>query len=140
MALLQNFTKFVNQYCACNLTINLTNMAQAPEHVSRALVVTDENFSTIIQSDLPVLVDFWATWCAPCRMIAPIIEELAQESGGKFVVGKLDVDKNPGTSMKYSVRSIPTLIILKKGQEVDRLLGGQHTKASLRERLASHAH
>ncbi|MHA7877383.1 MAG: thioredoxin [Bacteroidota bacterium] len=101
--------------------------------------VTDANFAAIIQGGQPVLIDFWAAWCGPCRVIAPIIEELAQETVGQFVIGKLDVDKNPSMSTKYGVRSIPTLIIFKNGQEVDRLLGAQYTKDTLRAKLAMHA-
>ena len=100
--------------------------------------ITDTNFSEVIQNDQPVLVDFWAAWCGPCRVIAPIIEELAREAGGQFIVGKLDVAKNPAMSVKYGVRSIPTLIIFKQGQEVERLMGGQHTKAALKAKLAAH--
>ena len=112
-------------------------MVQEPSH--KALEITDKNFAATIQGEQPVLIDFWAAWCGPCNMIAPIIEELAQEASGQFVVGKLDVDKNPSMSMKYGVRSIPTLIIFKNGKEVDRLLGGQHTKAALKAKLASRA-
>jgi thioredoxin 1 len=104
-----------------------------------ALEITDANFAQMLQSDQPVLVDFWAAWCGPCRVLAPVIDELAQETAGQFVIGKLDVDQNAEISTKYGVRSIPTLIIFKNGQEVDRLLGGQHTKEVLRAKLAAHA-
>jgi thioredoxin 1 len=110
----------------------------ANEQSNGALEITDANFVQTIQSDRPVLVDFWATWCGPCQMLAPVIDELAQETVGQFVIGKLDVDKNPNMSVKYGVRSIPTLIIFKKGQEVDRLMGVQ-TKAVLQAKLAAHA-
>ena len=109
-------------------------MANAP----KALTITDANFAETIQSDQPVLIDFWATWCGPCRTISPIIDELAQETAEQFVVGKLDVDANPGMTMQYNVKSIPTLIIFKGGQEVDRLMGLQN-KATLKEKLAAHA-
>lgn len=88
------------------------------------LHLTDATFeSDVLKSDKPVLVDFTATWCGPCRMIAPIIEELAGEYSGKAVVGKVDVDENPETSMNYGVRSIPTLLIFKGGQVVDQIIG-----------------
>ncbi len=110
------------------------------ESTPKALEITDASFETTIQSNRPVLIDFWAAWCGPCRTIAPVIEELAQEQAteGQFVVAKLDVDQNAESAIKYGVRSIPTLIIFKNGQEVDRLLGGQHAKEVLKARLAQH--
>ena len=81
---------------------------------------------------MPVLVDFWATWCPPCKMIAPIIDALAQETAGKAKIGKLDVDQNPLTASKFGVQSIPTLIIFKDGREVDRIVGAQSKEAMLR--------
>lgn len=105
---------------------------------NKALEITDANFAQTIKSDQPVLVDFWAEWCGPCRMLGPIVDELAQETAGQFTVGKLDVDKNAQAAAQYGIRSIPTLIIFKNGQEVDRLMGVQ-TKAALKEKLAAHA-
>lgn len=93
---------------------------------SKAKFVTlnEENFETeVIQSTQPVLVDFWATWCAPCHVIAPTIEELAAEFDGKVKVGKLDVDAYVGVGTRYGVRGIPTLIFFKDGEAVDRLTG-----------------
>ncbi len=88
------------------------------------LEVTDANFeSVILKSDVPALVDFWAEWCAPCRAIAPLVEEIAQEYGGKIKVAKLNVDENPSTPGKYGVRGIPTLILFKEGQVVDQIVG-----------------
>ena len=88
------------------------------------LHVSDTEFGkTVLESQKPVLVDFWAAWCGPCRMIAPFVEEIAQDYAGKAVVAKMDTDANPQTPMKYGIMGIPTLIIFKGGQEVDRIVG-----------------
>jgi thioredoxin 1 len=96
---------------------------------------TDENFATeVLQSDKPVLVDFWAVWCGPCKMIAPSVEELAGEFEGKAKVGKLDVDNNQEIAIKYGVRSIPTVLIFKDGKVHDTIIGAV-PKVQLKKKL-----
>ena len=102
--------------------------------MAKAIEITDANFEEIIASGKPVLVDFWAEWCGPCKMIGPVVDELAGEYEGKFIIGKVNVDTNPLTSAKFGIRSIPTLLVFKNGEIVDKQVGAP-SKAVLSMKL-----
>lgn len=102
--------------------------------MAKALEITDANFAEVINSDKPVLVDFWAEWCGPCKMIGPVVEQLAGEYEGRAVVGKMDVDMNAQVPMQFGIRSIPTLMVFKNGQMVDKVIGAV-PKAVLEQKL-----
>ncbi len=106
--------------------------------MSGAIDVKDDSFETeVIGSDLPVLVDFWAPWCGPCRMVAPVVQEIAEQYDGKVKVVKMNTDENPKVASEYGIRSIPTLMVIKGGQKVDVVVGAV-PKATLASTLEKH--
>ena len=98
------------------------------------VTITSENFESLKKGDLPLVVDFWATWCGPCRMIGPIIAKLAEKYDGKIVVGKCDVEENDDLAAEYGIRNIPTILFFKDGEVVDKMVGAQ-TEAKLDEKF-----
>ena len=105
---------------------------------NKAIEITDANFDEIINSDKPVLVDFWAAWCGPCKMIAPVLEELDADMDDKVKIVKLDVDENQQTASEYGIMSIPTLLLMKNGETVDKVVGFR-PKEALAELVEKHA-
>jgi thioredoxin 1 len=108
---------------------------QQEAHMAHPITITDANFtSEVLESKVPVLVDFWASWCSPCKMIAPIVEDLTTEYEGRIKVGKVDVDANPATPGMFGIMSIPTLMVFQGGKAADRIVGYQ-PKPALKARL-----
>jgi thioredoxin 1 len=106
--------------------------------IDKPIIVSDRNFDQTIKNYPLVVVDCWAAWCAPCRAIAPIVEQLAKEYSGKVVFGKLNVDENPDTQQKFGIMAIPTLLVMKNGREVDRIVGAL-PKGELQEKISAYA-
>ena len=98
------------------------------------VTITNENFESLKSGNQPLVVDFWATWCGPCRIVGPVISELAEEYDGRIVVGKCDVEENEDIAMEYNIRNIPTILFFKDGRVVDKIVGAQ-AKARIQEKF-----
>ncbi len=110
-------------------------MIAEEKNTIQPVTITDDNFQEVVMlSEIPVLIDFWATWCKPCLMIAPSVKELAKEYEGKAIIGKLDVDKNRNTASSYNIQNIPTMLIFKKGKVVETIVGA-NPKEVMQEKL-----
>jgi len=107
-------------------------------NIDKPIVVSDRNFDQTVKTYPLVVVDCWAAWCAPCRAIAPVVEQLAKDYSGKVVFGKLNVDENPETAQRFDIMAIPTMLVMKKGKEVDRIVGAL-PKSQLESRIRTHA-
>ena len=113
-------------------------MSTTPDSKASPIKITESNFeSEVLQSDRPVLIDFWADWCRPCHMLAPTIEKLAADNAGRATIGKLDVDENPEIAGRFGIRSIPTVLLFKQGKVVESLIGVQPAQA-YEEALSRH--
>ena len=106
--------------------------------IDKPIVVSDRNFAQTIKNYPLVVVDCWAAWCAPCRAIAPVVEQLARDYSGKVVFGKLNVDENPETAQRYGIMAIPTLLVMKNGEEIDRIVGAL-PKSQLEAKISTYA-
>ena len=107
-------------------------------NIDKPIVVSDRNFDQTVKNYPLVVVDCWAPWCAPCRAIAPVVEQLAKDYSGRVVFGKLNVDENPETQHRFGIMAIPTLLVMKKGEEVDRIVGAL-PKSQLESKISSYA-
>jgi thioredoxin 1 len=107
-------------------------------NIDRPIVVSDRNFDQTVKTYPLIVVDCWAAWCAPCRAVAPVVEQLAKDYKGKVVFGKLNVDENPETAQRFDIMAIPTLLVMKKGKEVDRIVGAL-PKSQLESKINSYA-